>query len=177
MTTDVRKILFIVIDQLRADCLHGALADAVDVPNFRALMADGVTFKRHYTVTNPCGPARASLFTGIYAMNHGSVRNGAPLDGTLDTLPKALRSAGVEPLLFGYTDTSVDPRGRDPADPALRSYEGVMPGFTEFLVMQSETCHAWVADLLAKGYELPPDFWDIYRPQARPAAITSPALY
>ena len=181
MTTDVRKILFIVIDQLRADCLHGALADAIDVPNFRALMADGVTFKRHYTVTNPCGPARASLFTSLYAMNHRSVRNGAPLDGTLDTLPKALRSAGVEPLLFGYTDTSADPRGRDPADPALRSYEGVMPGFTELLVMQSETCHPWVADLLAKGYEVPQALGDIYLPvspePARPAALTDPALY
>ena len=174
MTKDVRKILFIVIDQLRADCVQGALADAIDLPNLRALMADGVTFGRHYTVTTPCGPARASLLTSLYAMNHRSVRNGTPLDGTLDTLPKALRGAGVEPLLFGYTDTSADPRGRDPADPALRTYEGVMPGFTELLVMQEDTCHPWAASLLAKGYKLPPVFRDIYRPAPpmRPAALT-----
>ena len=130
------NVLFVVIDQLRADCLHGALADAVDLPHLRALMADSVSFSRHYTVTVPCGPARASLLTGLYAMNHRSVRNGAPLDRTLDTLPKALRRTGVEPLLLGYTDTSADPRGLDPGDPALRSYEGVMSGFTELMVMQ-----------------------------------------
>ena len=139
------KVLFIVIDQLRADCLLGALADAIELPNLRALMADGTTFSRHYTVTVPCGPARASLLTGLYAMNHRSVRNGTPLDGTLDTLPRELRKAGYEPLLFGYTDTSADPRGLDPFDPALKSYEGVMPGFTELLVMQWETSYPWVA--------------------------------
>ena len=176
------KILFIVIDQLRADCVRGALADAIDLPHLRALMAESVTFSRHYTVTVPCGPARASLLTGLYAMNHRSVRNGTPLDATLDTLPKALRKAGCEPLLFGYTDTSADPRGRPADDPALKSYEGVMPGFTELLVMQWQTSYPWIASLAAKGYELPPaGSWDLYRPispePSRPAAITDPALY
>lgn len=175
------KILFIVIDQLRADCLTGALAKAIDLPNLRALMADGVTFSRHYTVTNPCGPARASLLTGLYAMNHRSIRNGTPLDATLDTLPKELRKAGYEPLLFGYSDTSADPRGLSPDDPALKSYEGVMPGFTEALVMAGDTSHPWVAHLLSKGYELPASYWDIYRPvspdPARPPELRDPALY
>lgn len=181
MTDSCPKVLLIVIDQLRADCLRGALAGAVDLPHLHALMADGVTFSRHYTVTNPCGPARASLLTSLYAMNHRSVRNGTPLDRTLDTLPKALRRAGIEPLLFGYTDTSADPRGLDPSDPVLKSYEGVMPDFTELLVMQSETRSPWMTSLLAKGYELPADLWDIYRPAspepARPATLTDPACY
>ena len=181
MKDQQRNILFIVIDQLRADCLHGRLSDAIDLPNLRALMADGVTFRRHYTVTNPCGPARASLLTSLYAMTHRSVRNGTPLDSTLDTLPKELRKAGYEPLLFGYTDTSADPRGLAADDPALRNYEGVMPGFTEALVMQYETSFPWVAALEAKGYALPEPLSDFYRPvasdPARPAAITDPAPY
>ncbi|MGI9452476.1 MAG: alkaline phosphatase family protein [Geminicoccaceae bacterium] len=182
MPNPLPKILFIVIDQLRADCVRGALADAIDLPHLRALMTEGVTFSRHHTVTVPCGPARASLLTGLYAMNHRSIRNGTPLDATLDTLPKALRKAGCEPLLFGYTDTSLDPRELPPDDPALKSYEQVMPGFTELLVMQWETGYPWIAALVAKGYELPPQgSWDLYRPvspePARPAAITDPALY
>ncbi len=176
------KILFIIVDQLRADCVRGALADAIDLPHLRGLMADGVTFDRHYTVTVPCGPARASLLTGLYAMNHRSVRNGTPLDATLDTLPKSLRAAGYEPLLFGYTDTSLDPRGKSPDDPAIKSYERVMPGFTELLVMQWQTSYPWFASLVAKGYDLPPaGSFDLYKPispdPARPAAITDPALY
>ncbi|MDH3660507.1 MAG: alkaline phosphatase family protein [Alphaproteobacteria bacterium] len=176
-----QKVLFIVFDQLRADCLQGALADAIDLPHLNALMADGVTFSRHYTVTVPCGPARASLLTGLYAMNHRSVRNGTPLDRTLDTLPKELRKAGSEPLLFGYTDTSADPRGREASDPALRSYEGVMPGFTELLVMQWQTSYPWTASLLAKGYDVPSDPWDLYRPvspdPSRAPSLGDPALY
>ena len=176
------KTLVIVIDQLRADCVRGRLAESIHLPNLRALMAEGVTFSQHHAVTVPCGPARASLLTGLYAMNHRSVRNGTPLDASLDTLPKALRKAGVEPLLFGYTDTSLDPRGRSPDDPALKSYEGVMPGFTELLVMQWETSYPWVASLIDKGYRLPAfDHAHLYHPvspdPARPAAITDPAVY
>jgi len=99
------KVLFIVIDQLRADCLTGALGQVLELPNIRALMAEGVTLAQHFTVTNPCGPARASLLTGLYAMNHRSVRNGTPLARHHTNLALEARKAGYEPLLFGYTDT------------------------------------------------------------------------
>ena len=108
------KVLFIVMDQMRADCVTGALAEAARLPNLRALMAEAVTFTSHYTVTVPCGPARASLLTGLYAMNHRSVRNGTPLARHHTNLALELRKAGREPLLFGYTDTSPDPEGLDP---------------------------------------------------------------
>jgi len=55
------KVLLIVIDQLRADCLAGSLADAVALPHLQTLMRDATTFNQHYTVTTPCGPSRASL--------------------------------------------------------------------------------------------------------------------
>ena len=56
-----KNILFIVIDQLRADCINGALAGFVELPSIRGLQDEAVLFLNHYTVTNPCGPARASL--------------------------------------------------------------------------------------------------------------------
>jgi arylsulfatase A-like enzyme len=73
------NVLFVVLDQLRADVLNGELAETVDLPNLRAFMDDAVTFTNHATVTCPCGPARASLLTGQYSMNHRAVRNGTPL--------------------------------------------------------------------------------------------------
>lgn len=158
------KVLFVVIDQFRADCLSGALAGSAQLPNLRALMADSVTFSSHFTVTNPCGPARASLLTGLYAMNHRSVRNGAPLAHHHTNLALEVRRAGREPLLFGYTDTAVDPAGRDPRDPDLQTYEGLMPGFAEVVRMRLEHgSHAWLAHLRAKGYDLPADYDDLYR--------------
>lgn len=92
------KILNIIIDQLRADCLNGALADAVEMPNLRSLMQESVTFNRHYTVTTPCGPSRASLFTGLYAMSHRFVQNGSPLSSGHTTITTQMRRAGYGPI-------------------------------------------------------------------------------
>lgn len=55
--------------------------------------------------------------------------NGSPLDRRHDTLAKAFRRLGYEPTLFGYTDQSEDPSSVHANDPALYSYEGVLPGF------------------------------------------------
>jgi len=175
------KILYIIIDQLRADCLNGAMAQSVDMPNLRKLMGEGVTFNRHYTVTTPCGPSRASLFTGLYAMNHRSVQNGNPLSSSHPTIATQMRQAGYDPLLFGYTDTSVDPQGLHPNDPALRSYEGLAPGFSEIIRMRFDDSSSWLGDLKAKGYRLPDAYWDTYKPVAssdgaKPAP-SDPALY
>ena len=73
------KVLFISLDQLRADCLFGDLSEAVETPNLDRLARQGTSFHNHYTVTVPCGPSRASVLTGRYAMNHRSIRNGTPL--------------------------------------------------------------------------------------------------
>ena len=127
------NILFITMDQLRADCLTGAIGANLQLPNLRSLMDEGVTFAKHFSVATPCGPSRASMFTGRYAMNHRSVRNGAPLDSRHTNIALELRAIGYDPLLFGYTDTSLDPRDRSPEDPDLKTYESVMPGFREIV--------------------------------------------
>ncbi|RMF40906.1 MAG: phosphonate monoester hydrolase, partial [Alphaproteobacteria bacterium] len=173
----MKNVLFIVIDQFRADLLSGdsGLAGAVDLPNLRALMAEATTFANHWTVTSPCGPARASLLTGQYAMNHRSVRNGAPLDRHIPTVPGEMRKAGYAPMLFGYTDTSTDPRGRDPRDPALRNYEMPMAGFEEKLEMRQESAsRPWRGHLARRGYALPP-YDEFYVPQG--PDLDSPAFY
>ncbi|MFW8594082.1 sulfatase-like hydrolase/transferase [Cribrihabitans neustonicus] len=158
-----RNILFILIDQLRADCLFGALAEHVALPNLRRLMDESVTFEQNYTVVNPCGPSRASILTGQYAMNHRSVRNGTPLRHDTPTLASEMRKAGYLPMLFGYTDTAQDPRVFHPNDPSVRSYEYPMAGFQEMVEMRLETSYPWRADLLNKGYAFD-DYWDLHKP-------------
>ena len=173
------NILFITADQLRADVLHGRLAGIAPTPNLDRLARQSVVFENHVTVTAPCGPARASLLTGLYASNHGSLRNGTPLDAGLTNLAKEWRKAGREPLLFGYTDATPDPDAHHPADPTLASYEGLLPGFREVVEMRFESPHTWLAHLIAKGYDLPRPLpqrlFELYLPQG--GAITGPALY
>ncbi|MCE8514455.1 sulfatase-like hydrolase/transferase [Ruegeria pomeroyi] len=167
------NVLFIIIDQLRADCLWGALAGHVDLPHLRALAEDAVSFRRHYSVTNPCGPSRASILTGQYAMNHRSVRNGTPLRHDTPNIATEMRKAGYLPLLFGYTDTSQDPRAYDANDPALRTYEFPMNGFHEVTEMRLEMSYPWQSHLKNRGYAFD-DYAQVYVP--RPDADGTPRL-
>ncbi|MCF6430177.1 alkaline phosphatase family protein [Leisingera sp. MMG026] len=174
-----RNVLFIIIDQLRADCLFGALAEHVELPNIRAFMKDAVSFKRHFSVTNPCGPSRASILTGQYAMNHRSVRNGTPLRHDTPNIATEMRKAGYMPMLFGYTDTSQDPRAFDANDPALRTYEFPMNGFHEMTEMRMEMSYPWQSHLMNRGYAFE-NYWDVYKPvppSGGAPRLNDPALY
>lgn len=171
-----RNFLFLVIDQFRADLLTGPLGDHVPLPNIRALAARSKNFRNHHTVAVPCGPARASLLTGQYAMNHGSIQNGAPLPRDIPNLATALRTIGRELLLFGYTDTQPDPRGLHPNDPAHLSYTAPIPGITEVTEMREEAWE-WLAHLRSRGYDVPDagDLNLLYKPQN--GALGGAALY
>src|SRR5690606_39631778 len=91
-------------------CLSALGHPCVRTPNVDALARRGVLFRRHYASASPCGPSRTSMHTGMYLMNHRSGRNGTPLDARHTNLALEVRKGGFEPTLFGYTDTSVDPR-------------------------------------------------------------------
>jgi arylsulfatase A-like enzyme len=126
------NVLFVTVDQWRGDCVGSLGHPVVRTPAFDALATGGVAFARHWAVTAPCGPSRASLHTGMYLQNHRSVGNGTPLDARFTNVALEARAAGYDPVLFGYTDATVDPRTvSDPDDPRLRSYEGVLPGFRD----------------------------------------------
>ncbi|NCV49201.1 MAG: hypothetical protein EBW46_05735 [Rhodobacterales bacterium] len=168
------NILFIVFDQMRADALIGPLADTIELPNFTQFKNESVSFLNHFSVTSPCGPARASLLTGQYAMNHRSVRNGTPLAYDTSNLAKSLSSAGIEPLLYGYTDTSQDPRMYKQGDPILTSYEEVLNGFTEVQEMRFDTNKSWKNYLRGKNYKFE-KLSEIFEPVDK--KINAPAKY
>lgn len=159
------NILLICADQWRADCLSALGHPNVSSPNIDALARDGVLFRNHFGQCTPCGPSRTSLLTGLYLMNHRSGRNGTPLDARHTNIALEARKAGYDPSLFGYTDTSPDPRGRHANDPALTAYdEGVMPGFRAPLHLP-EDMGEWVAELISRGYDFPNGRDDVFRPK------------
>lgn len=164
-TVTAGNVLYITVDQWRGDCLSAAGHAVVQTPNLDRLAARGVRFANHWSVAAPCGPSRASLHTGLYPMNHGSVANGTPLNDRFTNIAREARTAGYDPVLFGYTDTSVDPRTvTDPDDPRLRDYEGVLPGFTPEVVLTSRDLSPWAAWLMAQGIEVPANPRDLYLP-------------
>ncbi len=157
------NILFLVLDQWRAEALSCLGGTAAKTPNLDTLAEDGWMALHHYTVAAPCGPSRASLLTGLYAQNHRSVRNGIPLADNTNNIAQMLRQHGYDPMLFGYTDTSADPRLRSSDDPALCSYEGVLPGFSIGAEHNTEKLSDWLTTLKKKGYNIPLQEQDIYR--------------
>ena len=75
------NVLIITADQFRASALSCADGPAVvRTPALDQLAADGVRFSHHYTQGTPCHPGRASLHTGLYAMNSRAVGNNTPID-------------------------------------------------------------------------------------------------
>lgn len=175
----VRKnVLFITADQWRGDCLGVAGHPVVRTPNVDRLAADGVCFLRHYCQAAPCSPARAALYTGLYQMTNRVVVNGTPLDHRHDNIARALRRAGYDPTLFGYTDQSIDPRTTEGGDPRLRTFEGVLPGFNLRQGLPTDVA-PWLSWLKRRGHQVPDDFWDIYRPRTGPSdpPSTTPPIY
>lgn len=174
-----RNVLYVTVDQWRADCLSIAGHPVVQTPTLDALARRGVRFANHWSVTAPCGPARASLHTGLYVMNHRSVNNGTPLDDRFDNIARRARSLGYDPTLFGYTDTSVDPRlVDDPDDERLRDYEGVLPGFREGTVLTWRNMGPWLRWLEAKGHALPASWEELFEPMpGYPGASDHPAAW
>ncbi len=164
-------VLLITLDQFRGDCLSALGHPCVRTPHLDALAADGVLFRNHYATCAPCSPARASLLTGLYQMNHRVCRNGTPLDARHATVATAARAAGYDPLLLGYTDQSIDPRGVPAGDPRLRTYEGIAPGFAVHTDM-AEPSQVWRNWLARRGVDLGTGVRDVFRPRgsSRPPA-------
>lgn len=146
------NVLLVTLDQFRADCLSTAGHPLVRTPALDELAAAGVRLTRHYSQAAPCAPGRASLYTGMYQMNHRVVANGTPLDARFDNVAKAARRAGYDPVLFGYTDQSIDPReATGPDDPRMQHYSGILPGFRPVLHIPDDH-QVWLDWLAERGY-------------------------
>jgi arylsulfatase A-like enzyme len=160
-----RNVLFITVDQWRGDSLSCMGHPVVETPNIDALAAGGVLFANHWANAAPCGPSRACLYTGMYMQNHRSVMNGTPLDARFTNIALEARQAGYDPVLFGYTDTSVDPRTVPAGDPRSFTYEGVLPGFNPIVNDPWEgralEWGKWLAD---HGIDVPSDPGSLYEP-------------
>tara|TARA_Y100001970_G_C14224605_1_gene854803 strand:+ start:168 stop:1757 length:1590 start_codon:yes stop_codon:yes gene_type:complete len=159
-----KNVLFITADQWRGDCLGCIGHPWLKTPNLDQLARDGTIFRKHYAQTVPCGPSRASLFTGLYAMNHRSVNNGTPLNKRFTNIAKEVRKLGYDPTLFGYTDTSVDPRDYHERDPILTSYEGMIPGISSGITL-TDNQRPWIAELVSRGYDKSLNENNIFKPK------------
>jgi arylsulfatase A-like enzyme len=167
-----KNVLLIVVDQWRGLMLPKLGADYLKLPNLDKLCAEGLTFRNHFTQAVPCGPARASLLTGMYMMNHRAVQNTIPLDSRFTNLAHELRRGGYDPALVGYTTTTPDPRKTAASDPRFFVLGDIMDGFHSVGAFENKDAYfGWVAN---QGFKLPPVRDDIWRPQGASSGGATP---
>jgi arylsulfatase A-like enzyme len=167
-----KNVLLIVVDQWRGLMLPKLGASYLKLPNIDRLSTEGVTFRNHFTQAVPCGPARASLLTGLYLMNHRAVQNTIPLSSRFTNLAHELRRGGYDPALVGYTTTTPDPRTTSPNDPRFFVLGDIMEGFHS--VGSFENRNAYFGWVESQGFKMPKPREDIWRPQGDSAGGATP---
>jgi arylsulfatase A-like enzyme len=75
------NIVFFLFDMCRRDAIGAYDMHRVHTPNIDRLAAQGIRFNNCYTPQALCGPARASIITGLHPHAHGVDRNVYPTKG------------------------------------------------------------------------------------------------
>lgn len=95
------NVVVFFTDQQRWDC-SGLAGNPLDLmPNFDRLAIEGTWIANSFTCQPVCGPARASLQTGLYPTETGCYRNGIPLPANVPTLGSSFREAGYRTGYIG----------------------------------------------------------------------------
>ena len=149
-----KSVLFICADQWRWDCFGFMKHKNSLTPNIDKLVERSTAFTSHFTGIVPCGPARTTMLTGLYPFIHRSVTNGAPLDKRFTNIAKEARKIGYNPKLYGYTDTSWDPRYLDPQDEKNFTYESPMEGFDPVCHLPEGNPIPWANYLNENGFDI-----------------------
>lgn len=95
-------ILFLMLDQMRGDCLSALEHPVVRTPHLDQLASEGTLFRRAYTTVSSCIPARYALLTGLFPQTSGVVGFAAKPFAT-PPLPQLLAEAGYATVLVGRT--------------------------------------------------------------------------
>jgi len=124
MEAERPNILLLMADQFRADCVGASGNRVIRTPNLDRIATEGVLFRRGYSTTPSCTPARAGLLTGWAPWRHGMLGYGRVAERYANEMPRMLREAGYyavgvgkmhwypQRTLHGFHRTVVDESGR-----------------------------------------------------------------
>jgi arylsulfatase A-like enzyme len=91
---DRPNIVLIVLDTVRADRITCTGDHRAATPRIDALCDRGIFFSHASSTSSWTLPAHASLFTGLYPLQHGTTQEHTQLDGGMPTLAEILGSHG-----------------------------------------------------------------------------------
>jgi len=97
---DLKNVIIISVDTLRADHLGCYGYPLNTSPNIDTLSPDSIRFSHCYTVTPLTAPAFSTLFTSLPPYKHGAKRNGLSTYRNVKTLPYFLKRFGYYSAAF-----------------------------------------------------------------------------
>lgn len=173
------NVVLIVLDTLRADRLGCYGYPLATTPNLDRLAAQATRYAAAYTTAPWTLPSHASLFTGLYPLEHGAERaldrdglpRELPLTDSAFTIAEALREAGYETAGFVANNGYLDPhfnlqQGFDLWNVARR-YSGRL----------NQDVFAWLERPRGRPFFLFLNYMDMHRPynsRPRPGFLPRP---
>jgi arylsulfatase A-like enzyme len=122
-------------------------------PNIDRLAAEGMRFTQSFVANSICGPARATLLTGLHSHANGRINNQSAFRDDLPTWAKSMQAAGYQTAVVGKWHLPTKPNGFDfwaktggYYVKGMQSSKGWLdtPGYTVDLI--TETGLQWVQD-------------------------------
>ncbi|MEZ5940402.1 MAG: sulfatase [Planctomycetaceae bacterium] len=95
------NILFIFTDDHASHAISAYGSEINQTPNLDRIANEGMLFRNCFCTNSICGPSRAVIQTGKYSHKNGFYMNGNKFDGTQQTFPKLLQSAGYQTAVIG----------------------------------------------------------------------------
>lgn len=90
-----KQFILIMTDTQRADMVGCYGNSNMITPSIDHLSEEGIRFTKAYTSQPVCGPARSTLFTGLYPHSNGSWSNCVGLESTVKTIGQRLMHAQI----------------------------------------------------------------------------------
>jgi arylsulfatase A-like enzyme len=183
------NVLFITVDTLRADRCSSYGHTRPTTPALERLAREGAQFDTVYAPVPQTSPSHSTMFTGLYPITHGVVKNGIPLADKHRTLAEVMRERGYQthaitssPVFsrFGGFEQGFETFDNDCMRDGTRVEEGLHRRMERMATRITELATAWIK---GRDTQRPFFLWTHYfsphypyqPPEAQRKIFTAPA--
>ena len=141
------NIIYIMSDDHDAKAISAYSKELISTPNMDRIAHEGMLFRNAFVANSICGPARATLLTGLHSHKNGMKDNRTRFDSSQVTMPKLLQADGYQTAIVGKWHLQSYPTGFD--------YWKILPGQGQYfepamINMKGDTgrIHGYATDVI-----------------------------